>query len=419
MNRYFLSYWVAPSLFIVATVCCGEEPVDVRFRSGGKLGVKVLSESKVGSRKYSVVKTNSGGIYKLDKSKTILTTTESSAEQSEYDTLVEAAGDSSEAHWKLFEWCREKSRRNQFKDEALFHLREIVRLDPSDERAWKKFESVDRDRAYIRVNGQWVPEQQHYLSMGYVKVGGGWASSLQTEFNAKVEGQERIQNRFKDRIKKWHSYVLPQEEVSVVREKLFELSNPVSIRIIENFYLEREADPRIRSMYVEAIARVASSDARRILVKYLMKDPDARVQEQAMIGLQQFDLFDPAQTASLLARYLGSNNNKAVNQAARHLAQLNNEAALLPLMGSLTTTHKVATGNDPGRMSTTFGTNGNTGMSMGGPATVDVKLRNQDVLEALESITGQRFGFDAQAWREWYLRKYSTTEKNLRRSYDH
>ena len=90
----------------------------------------------------------------------------------------------------------------------------------------------------------------------------------------------------------------------------------------------------------------------------------------------------------------------------------------MPLIGALQTTHTVATGNDPGRITTGFDNTGGVGLSTGGPKTVQKTFTNNDVLEALEQITGQSFGFDEQLWKEWFVSQHTTLGYDLRRDLD-
>ena len=275
-----------------------------------------------------------------------------------------------------------------------------------------------RDRAYIKINGLWVPEQQHFLSLGYVKVGGQWVSELQLEASTRAAENERLENDRKERLKKWQRYVLPKEDPSVVRKKLLEIVDPISVAFVESNYLKREDNPAIRALYIEAIGQAGSGTAQRILVQYLMTDPDQQVREQAIVELEQSSQFDSDRTSSLLSQFLRSADNRQINQAANYIERLDSEAVLLPLIGALKTTHTVSTGNDPGRLSTSFSSNGNSGLKTGGAPTREVERENEGVLEALEEISKQRFGYDEQAWRQWYVSEYSVTNRNLRRTFD-
>jgi len=54
-------------------------------------------------------------------------------------------------------------------------------------------------------------------------------------------------------------------------------------------------------------------------------------------------------------------------------------------------------------VSTTFGSGGDSGLSMGGsgPKASKVVARNERVLEALVALTGKNFGWDEAAWKVW------------------
>jgi len=414
-QRQFWIYWLVTWITAAAPTIDG--PSEVQFKSGGSLRVSILSESNDGKQKFTVLQTNSGGILKLENSKAIERITGSQEDYDEYRQFVAKLDKTTQSHWTLYQWCRERERRVRFKDEALFHLRQIVKLDPSDERAWRSFRSVDPDKAFIEINGQWVPEQQHYLASGYTKIDGHWVSKLQIDANAEQASLESLQNDRKERLKKWHRHVLPKEDVDAVRSKLFEIVDPISIEIIESLYLEREKDPRIRALYLEAIGQVATANSQRVLVKYFMTDPEPIVREQAMVGLENKE-FSPDRTASLLSQFLKSADNDQINRAARIIGRLGSEAAINQLIDALVTTHLVSPGGDPGRMSTTFDNSGGMGLTMGATPPKKANFQNEDVLAALESITSQRFGYDQQLWRHWYISRYTTIERDIRRDFD-
>ena len=395
-----------------------EEPATVEFKSGGGLDGQLISDVHDGKARFVVLETKHGGLLKLDKGKMIKRVSRSNLDVAQYRAMINKIDDgenSTELHGKIYDWCREK----RLKAEALFHLRQIVKIDPSDEKAWRSFKVVDPDQAFVKINGQWLPEQQHYLNSGYTRVGGDWVSNLQTETNDHADARDQQESDNKVQLKKWKKYVLPREDPRDIRTKLFDLVNPSTIGYLENNYLRREKNPRIRSLYLEAIGQVATPAAQGILVRYLMTDRDEEVREQAMVMLEQESQFDPNSTGLLLTRYLRSNDNSVVNRAGQLIGRLKSTAALIGLMNALETTHVVATGNDPERLSTTFGTNGNTGLTMGGSPTQQIPMKNEGVLDALESITSQRsFGFDQDRWRQWYLSEHSTSRNDIRRSAD-
>jgi len=60
--------------------------------------------------------------------------------------------------------------------------------------------------------------------------------------------------------------------------------------------------------------------------------------------------------------------------------------------------------------------NGNMQFSQGQPKPEKVKINNDGVLSALQSVThGENFGFDVVAWRNWYARTYAPSNRNVLR----
>jgi hypothetical protein len=108
-----------------------------------------------------------------------------------------------------------------------------------------------------------------------------------------------------------------------------------------------------------------------------------------------------------------------VNLAALALAQLNDPAAISPLIDALVTTHKVIEGSPeaPGggqRFTATAG----GGLSMGGdaPKVYHIDYNNERVHQALMKLSGkQNFEFDEPAWRAWYVDMQMRQHVNARR----
>jgi hypothetical protein len=49
------------------------------------------------------------------------------------------------------------------------------------------------------------------------------------------------------------------------------------------------------------------------------------------------------------------------------------------------------------------------------PRVVTFTYRNTEVLAALQRLTGQDFGYDIAAWRQWVSREYNPTPRQARR----
>ncbi len=175
-----------------------------------------------------------------------------------------------------------------------------------------------------------------------------------------------------------------------------------------------ETDRAMKLLYIEAFGRVPSFGANQALCHFAIVDPDKDVRERALTLLLQ-DHYDHAVSVRLIAPALAAKSNEYVRRAAFALGELGSPAAILPLIGALETKHKMAIqGNEPGRMSMSFGPNG-TGMKTGGgPQSRTVVVENEESLTALKRITEQNLGFDESSWKKWYLENYTLYNVNVR-----
>ena len=296
----------------------------------------VIAEPKENRKAYLVIRTASGSTIKVEKSKVIQRVAENTRNLDQYKTKLAATADNPDDHWEMYFWCKEQS--SKFKEQLDYHLRQIVKLDPSDKKAWQLLE-------HIEVDGRWVPEEQHYRSRGYVKHKGRWVSKLQLEFNQETDASETDLNTRKKALRNWKQNTLRTGDYETIRNELFKLIDPVSVRYFTDNFLKREKDPELRNLYIEAIGRVPNRTAQSILIRYAMQDEVPEVRDQAILQLEQ-ETYDKRYTASRIARYLNHSSNELVNRAGYLLANFKQPNVILPLISSLHTRHKFATGSD-------------------------------------------------------------------------
>ena len=386
-------------------------PTRVYFKSGGSILGTIISEPKEDRKSYLVLRTSSGSVLKLDKSRIIQRVADNARTEQEYQKMLASVGNTPDDHWKMYEWCKKES--SKFKEQIEFHLRQIVALDPSDDKAWQRLN-------YIEVDGRWVPEEQHYLSHGYVKRRGRWVSKLQLEFDSQSESADDEFNARKKALRNWQMNTIKNKDYETIRSELFKIIDPISVSYFEDKFLKKEEDPEKRMLLIDAVGNVHSRAAQRILVKYAIEDPNIEVRDQALLHLEQ-EQYGRAYTAARLTRYLTQSRNRLINRAGQALSTFQHPDAILPLVAALRTTHKVPTGRGPGQMNTSFDSNGGVGFSTGGPKSVDVTVENPGVLEALSNMTGQDFqdyNYDAQRWREWYVLNHTVINPGLRSEFE-
>ena len=115
---------------------------------------------------------------------------------------------------------------------------------------------------------------------------------------------------------------------------------------------------------------------------------------------------------------LKSKNNIMVNDAGFYLGELGMSDAVLPLISSLRTKHKFQIGGG-NNVNAGFSPNGgNPGFTFGGkPKQVERDIQNPKVRTALLSMVpqGVDYGFDEDAWKQWFSRSNTPANVNLRR----
>lgn len=415
-----ISHLVTPHLATLSFALClclqtathaeDSGPATFHFRSGGVISGTLVGESRQAGKNFLEVQTENGSVIKLRKS-LIKRVEVFGNEQEMYRIALKRMPNTPSGHWTMCDWCKEHGGNSKFRNEIEYHLKEIVKLDPTDSKAWQKLD-------YTKVDGRWVPEEQHFRSLGYTKLNGKWISSVQLQsINANSSSESEFNAR-KKALKKWQNNTLGKKDFETVRSELFGIVDALSLRYFESRFLRKADDPRERELYLEAIGRVPTAEAQRILVQYAVEDSDREIREQAVLQLEQPHYPTERSTRYLASSYLKHPSNRLIRRAGTIIGRLKDESAIIPLIGSLETVHKEATGTDPNRLNTRFDSSGGVGFGTGGPKSVTVRRQNQSVLQALADITQQDFGFDSELWMDWYVAEHTVTNYDVGRDLD-
>jgi hypothetical protein len=125
--------------------------------------------------------------------------------------------------------------------------------------------------------------------------------------------------------------------------------------------------------------------------------------ETRVAAVERLVVIGPHAAVPPLVAALHGPDNARVNRAAEALGRLGVPSAVGPLIDALQTKHVVVQGDGTGEGSMTAAyTPAGGGLSMGGgPKKTTVVAKNDRVLEALITLTGKNFEWDATAWRAW------------------
>jgi hypothetical protein len=243
-------------------------------------------------------------------------------------------------------------------------------------------------------------QEEKMADQGRLRHRGAWRTAQEIEL---LEQRDRVtlaQKEWKPKLERLRKRLEQPAEAERAAEELREISDPTAVPALAAA-LVKEERRQVREWYVESLGRIRSPDAFTTLVAVAIDhaDPETRI-----AAVERLAAIDPRSAAVPLVAALRSTDNAQVNRAAEALGRLRVEATVPALVESLQTEHVVVVGGEaPGRVSTTFGSGGDSGLSMGGsgPKASKVVARNERVLEALVALTGKNFGWDEAAWKVW------------------
>jgi hypothetical protein len=250
-----------------------------------------------------------------------------------------------------------------------------------------------------------------------------------------------VEQDWTERVRNW-SYALSSNDPEKRRRghtQLLKIADANAIPAL-NKILRSSEDEERRSLYVKILSRLSGPEPIRLLVEQSLFDTSktVRIEAQDVITPQVRDAACPIYT-----RELRNSDNEVVRRAGRMLEKIGDESVVKALIEAIITTHQVPQNvidnsnsygfnprnskQDPnylglppdvaGKLLTGQYPNGVTfGSPSGEPAVnprlrtvmVDREFRNPEVLQALESLTKQSFGYDKDQWRRWWAARTTT-----------
>lgn len=251
-------------------------------------------------------------------------------------------------------------------------------------------------------------QAERMAALGLIRYRGAWRTSQEIELIERDEAATRGQVEWKVKIKRLRRSLAQPATADRAAEELREISDPLAVSALAEAFAA-EQNYQVRCCYLESLARIRSPEALAILVGVARDHPDS---ETRITAVEHLVAIGPHQAVSPLVASLASSDNAQVNRAADALGRLGVQTAIGPLIDALETRHVVTTGGGQpaGSTSATFTPQGG-GLSMGGgPKQKVVSVRNDRVLEALVTLTGENFEWNAAAWRAWLVNQRSLPE---------
>jgi hypothetical protein len=373
---------------------------ELTLHNGGNIRGQVAQDGS--SREQVVLRTPDGITLKLARSQVANTIRQSEIEV-EYQQRAPLVADNVDEQWKFAEWCR----KNRLPKQRRIHLQRLIELDLDHVQARHAL-------GYSFVNGQWRLPDRWQQEEGYMRHRGRWRTAQEIELIEAREQQERAQRNWLARIKRLRKS-LNSANASEAWAEILAIRDPQAVYALrEN--LEKEQFRPVKLLYVKALGQTGGADAFKALIETSLNDRDEEIFHACADEI--IDRKPPFAVTAYI-KGLKDANNVRVNRSAYVLSQLDAQEAIVPLIESLVTVHKLVSqprgGQSPDSMSTTFTspTNasaeaimpaGGTSFTAGKQAKViPIAVQNQAVLAALVQLSdGASFGFNKQAWTNWH-----------------
>ena len=400
--------------FLVLLFLCSDVSFadTVVLKSGRTLTGKVTEGKAKKGGDFIILETEAGAVYKLDKGDIVKSIRKLDPVDIDYRKRLRAVSDIATDHINLAKWC-EKNGKTRFKEQIRWHYANVIRLDPDHSSARKKL-------GYFKLSdGTWVAEAEFKSRQGYKKGRKKWISELSDK--VKVNNDE-FDAKAGARKKEFNLWVRAAERGNVQPAVLADICDNSTILLVYESAVGIEGSVELVRVHLDAISTVKSNTAIRIMSQFAMMHSSKEVREHAITLLSAADM-NHAAAIQALAEGLKFSNRAVVLAAAFAIGEIasNNqnvrEHAIVPLVNSLNTEHDEAIPGalEAGRLSTSFGTGGTSFRTGGGPLTRKKTFQNQPSLDALRSLfTEARFGFNEQAWLDWYIENYTLADIDVR-----
>ena len=397
-------------LSILGIVSCNALADTVEIAGGGHLAGKV--ERVVTDTKMPFVVVGLDDDIKIAVQKSLVRRIVTDDKLATYLKKRDEAGDDPSEHHKLAIWCAE----NHLSPQHRFHLQRTIALDPDHVRARAALR-------YVRDKNEWILYSEQQRNHGLILEGRRWVLP-------EAVARDRMREEADIKAKKWIKDIARMrstamntrrsaEKAAEALDQIRAINDPLAATAVAKELLDSRGNKSqsrtIRKIWVQLLGRYQNTAAVAALVSTGIDEPDNEIREAALDQLQNYG------RESAIATYLPMLNpakakNPTVKKALRALSYFPDRTLAMRYVDALVTTHLTQPSPGPG-MSVGRSSNGGGGLSMGGnKKPVPQTFRNPMALTLLKAIEpGVDFGYDQQAWREYFAGQLTAYEGDLRR----
>jgi hypothetical protein len=381
---------------------------------GTQVSTPILADEKVGikgggavvgtvnpTEKFVEINVAPGIRVAVDTNKADITK-EERPEEAEYQSRIEKLSETAEAHWEMYQWCKQ----NSLTAYAYQHAWRVIEIDPDHLQARTALD-------FLRDGKGWILRDDMMLRSGRIKDGSQWR--IPEELDKLKADQARTEQltRWKRDIKAWKTDVFsggPRATKSKV--KLDAIQDPVAVGPLIDQLQDMDNPIEFRILVVGLLARLATPDAIQAIIVAAVQDSNTKVREAALDVVKQKAA---AEAAVQYSRLLTHENNVQVQRAGAALAVLQDKRYTWHLIQALVTEHK----REVKGSGQTYGTDSAGSFGIGAsqkPKVVVEPVNNTSVLTALTALYPEiNYRFDESRWKLWYLENFHPEGTDLRR----
>lgn len=382
------------------------------LRSGGRIEGQHLNPQRTAGQPYQV-RTGEGLSLALAENSVARVVVKSDV-QREYDAKLHSVENTVKGHWEIAEWCKEAG----LTDERRRHLMAVIGLDPNHAEA-------RRVLGYTLYGSQWLTQSEFLESRGYTFTKGSW--KLQQEIELELQGREReaAVKRLRGEIRTALDHISAgNRHAANATRSLNEIRDANAAPALADILADSRQPRNARLICLEILGRLPPGLAMVALINVALNDKDDAIRDRCLDELIRggAHLAAPVFVRELTSKKnFKIEQNWRVNRAAYCLERLGYKDATLDLIDALVTEHQEIvqqSGGQAGQTSAMFSPTGGAGtFGVGGrPKVKKTKKENAAVHSALTRLyPGVNHQYDIDAWKRWYIEKFTTTNVDLRR----
>jgi len=371
----------------------------VELRDGGVICGKVLNPSQGAM---VTIETEDGSVIEIDRKQVKIR--QSLQRDLDYAKSIVSRGESLDDHREIVTECMNQ----QMVTLANAHRERIVELDPSERNAWDNLKYT-KDEA----TGKWIRRDVVNFRRGKIKGDKGlwftWQEKAIMDLDEKRKIQTRDAERELDAKLKGLSGNTRQQAES---EAYFQtLNNPLLIRKLHQLF--REDSSPSRMTYFSLLQQMPPYLVTPTFIQIAMEDADINVVNNCLDYLAAGDDYVREMAVNGFAAFLP--DKKRRDRAAYNMGPFNDKRFIGMLVSSLLSTDLIVPAGPPGSTNAGFSSNGGVAFGNGAPPPSTRVNQHKDVLAALQGLTGENFGYDMLAWRQWFAQKFAYENMDSRR----